>query len=639
MALKDEQAYLLIFFGVFVLTAALFVVTAKAFDRTPDVTLNNASGLPPFPASHPNLPVPTTIASPQCVSFCIDPVSGAQAPCGSTKLTQCATDGDCLNCAAKQQALNIKCLPAKSWPTVERDQAALNNSSEKYCLPEKEQCLNKEELTKCATDTDCVRCTDELPNGESMTCQTVASGTSITTQTKDGKTHLYEGVRGGQYCLPKFKGCDPQFGIAQWTSNEGWKCTCKYPGVYSGEACNEPVACRSQEVTSWSKDKQRLLLNMPGTDGSAVGEPWTMESGVDPNKCIDPNTQQQVECKAGLQPTVACQCDGIQTSTGATFTYDPARPLTCVVDNCYANPSGGRTVVDADNKTRGSRPNQLFPIPNQPVTGCACSGYESRLWTRVVDPSSPTEGYTYMGYCAPFRIPGTNIFLPAGDVDANPTCKLQANTAANVSGLVPGQKMVQGAPVDTCAYDPCAGNYADPLYRTTQSRGYFDAMTGFCACYCDSDSTSGGGSCSQSISTHAMDLEGGKCDRTVNPVCSYCAAACEGEITSLCPVAPGSNCSPKCVTDGQGRKTCLCGDDCFWYNGACRSKKLRGDECEGFHNVPGTCALPDDDCRPVFRFHFPNNCEVGKARATYMECFNHNTCGSGMCEAGISPCP
>lgn len=635
MALKNEQAYVLIFFGVFVLTTALFVVTAKAFDRTPEVTLNNASGLPPFPASRPNLPVPPVVASPQCVSFCIDPVSGNQAPCASTKLTQCTKDTDCLDCAAKQQGLRIKCLPAKTWPTVEKDQAALNNTAAKYCLPEKQECLNNEELTTCTNDEDCYRCTDELPGGEVVTCQTVASGSSITTQTKDGRTKLYEGVRGGQYCLPKFKGCDPRYGIAEWTSNEGWKCTCKYPEVYGGEACNELVACRAQEVTSWSKSKQQLLLNMAGVDGSAIGEPWTLDSGVDPNKCVDPETKQQVECKAGLQRTVACQCDGIQTSTGATFTYDEARPLTCKVDNCYANPSGGRTVVDAQNKTRGGNVNQLFPIPNQPPTSCACSGYESRLWTRKVDPSSPTEGYTHMGYCAPFRIPNTNIVVPAGDVEANPTCTVQANTAAGTSGLVPGQKLVQGSPVDTCAYDPCAGNYADPLYRTTQARGSFNALTGFCACYCDKDSVSGGGSCSQNISTHAMQLEGGTCDRTLNPVCSYCAAACEGNIQSLCPVAPNSNCSPKCITDGQGRKECLCGEDCVWYAGACHSKKLRGAQCEGLHNVPGICAAGDDDCRPVFRFHFPDNCNWTKPRATYMECFNHADCGSGACALGL----
>jgi hypothetical protein len=628
--MNDKGSYVLVFVMTFIIVAVLTVVVSKIFDRTPSLTVNGASGAPPFPNAYPQLP-PQPVApgegGPQCVNFCTDVNTGKLVPCATTKLQTCTTGNECLDCDAEQPYQKITCQdPGTSWPTVAKDQAALQNKASKYCLPTKEGCIFHDSPTECMNDSDCIRCTDALPNGDVFACQPVKSGTTLNIVNAAGQTKQFTNVSGGKYCLPTYRGCDPRYGTATWTSNEGWKCVCKFPGVMGGPECNQMVACRADEVTSWSKAKQSLLLNMPAVNGDRVGDPWTIDAGVDPNKCVDEQGVQVDrvggKCPAGTQPTVACQCDGIQEATRATYMHSSTDPLTCNLDPCYANVNAGRT---------SSKP--LPSIPRQPQTTCMCSGAESRLW-QYSSVQAETGGYTWRGYCTDHQIPNSKILIK-GTPDGNDLCKDAPNTRADQTQLVPGLKPpLAGSStpdlyVNSCVADPCAGDYSDPLYRTSQSIGYFDAKSGLCTCFKESDTI-----------VAPMVLPD-TCDRVQNPVCSYCQDSCGSQsLDEVCPVYPGYKASAcgyrRCITTPEGKRSCDCGVDCFFYAGMCYPKVISLDRCSGLNKVPGVCSKENDGCHVVQGRSWSGSKAACYDTEEAVVCFNHSECGSSGC-AGLGP--
>lgn len=640
MTLSTDGSYALVFVLAFLLTSALTLVTCKIFDDAAPVPVNASTAAPPFPDAYPQLP--PAAAAPmqpaQCVNYCTNFETGKLEPCYTTKLQACNNEKDCTTCDAALPYQNIQCLPANTWPSVPATQQKLNNASDKFCLPKRETCIftppgpggSDPVPVSCASNDDCLRCTDQLPSGDVFTCQAVAPNTSLSITNADGKSQGFMGLPGGKFCLPTTRGCDPRYGTATWTSNEGWKCVCKYPNVFGGDMCNELVACRNFEVSDWAKSKQLLLQNMPGSDGSRVGDAWTLDSGIDPNKCVDAsNNNNQVarlsngQCPPNTQPTVACQCDGIQAATRATYRNVANNPLTCELDPCFANVNGGRTADDVST---------LPKVPYQPDTTCACSGAGSRVWEYTTAPSSAaTGGYSWIGHCKDKPLPGTKIVIKASPTKL---CDSKPNTESNVSGLVPGQRppppdmTTTSKTVDGCVADPCAGNYSDPLYRTEQSIGYFDAKSGVCACF------------KEGTPVAAMLTPGfPDCDRAVNPVCSACQDACQGaSIDDLCPVFPNSMSScgnRRCATLPDGRRTCDCGTDCFFYGGMCYPKIGDKEKCEGLKGVANVCDNDKQHCMLTNSYKWPN-CDPGNPPVVDRQtvCNSQTYCGQMTCKAG-----
>lgn len=638
MRLSDDGSYALMFCVTFLLVVCLTVVTAKIFDRTP--ALPAGAYAPPFPDATPLLP-PATSAPNQvggCVSYCTNSQSGELEPCESVAIKTCSVNSDCADCMVKTPLQDIMCAAPTQWPHVKDQQAALNNRSDKYCLPTRSTCLylpDDAPLQTCKSNNDCLRCSDRLPNGEKFQCQPTKQNTIVNL---GGKTVVAPYT--ASFCIPRYTGCDPRYGVATWTSDGQWVCNCKYPNVMGGAACDQLVACNANEVTNWSKNKQQLLLNMPGENGSKVGDPWTVDSGVDPNMCVGEDGEQVTCTGSGTDVrTAACQCDGVHKASLATYTFQPGNPLTCTQDPCYATDFGtGKTWLYAT--TPGTAKNQLPLIPNLPVaaeSACSCSGFGSGVWTYQApkDNSDSTQGYRWKGYCEQVNIPGTSIVLPA---DANKdvcAAQKQANTDAQASLLIPGVNKEQQA---VCVVDPCSGVTSDKSYRTnigiTGSFGSFSATTGTCLCSAQDGAIN-------------IDITSENCDRTINPACSFCANACIGgqeQIKTLCPVRAGSSCAPNCSTSATGAKVCDCGkapggNQCFFYNGECVEQKSFMACCEDMHGVEGTCAGKENSCR-VVRSKSTSACSVGTEKFVKQAivCDHRDTCGSKWCkEFGLGP--
>lgn len=630
MALSASKSYALVFCLTFVLVAALTIVTAKLFDKTPTVPLamRGASGAPPFPDAYPQLPPPVADpAGPKCINLCIHPATGKLLPCPTTALTTCDNDNDCSVCAKKQPMLDLKCLPASAWPTVAKDQANLKNTAPKYCLPARKECAKLPDanpLLSCQTNDDCVQCVDELPNSEAWTCQLKAGG-----ETVDLISRQVTAPQPGRYCAPDAKGCDPRYGTATWT-DRGWTCACKYPDLFGGPQCNTLIACSNDETTQWSQDKQQLLLNIRGLDGSEVGTPWSWDTEIDPGKCVGLDGKQ-VECQPGLPPTVACQCDGLQKKTHGSFTYMPGKPHECKLDPCGTLDGIGKTWL-----WEGAPPK----MNNLPPTTCSCSGFGSSSWSRTTAPNAPNEGFTWKGYCKDYSIPGTSIVIPASGAKECET-EPRANNNSEATFLIPG-KNVEGESI--CTKDPCLGQYADLAYRTNQgtafgTMGHFDATQGKCVC---------------TESLGAREVPVIDCDPRVNPTCATCANACLGDIDELCPLhesvgadgkALKDPCNRKCVTSIGGYKTCLFSDNCFSYGGRIYVKRGSHECCEGLRDVPDACELAHkgERCQQVKSEKYKScNTNNNEYYSTAFICTKDKRCGPTACHTlhtpGLDPC-
>lgn len=608
------------FLGMYILAAAVTIASMYFTSRiAPLITLNATTAFPnaaPQVAPPSSMPVvasssSSTSAQPStCFELCTAEQTGDLIPCATKRLTPCTTNDECTTrCGGDEvKYQGLKCrAPGSEWPSVRDNQIALNNGADKFCLPERLECLKQKDdlgnkLVECRQDNDCARCQDELPNGESMVCQPVSGGQKMTfCDTKD-ECREVQVENAGQYCVPRQTGCDPMFGEAQWTANMGWTCNCKYSSLFGGDHCTDLIACQARDVAPWAVNQQQLLLNMPSVnqDGSTsqIGDPWSPDTRVDPTKCVSKDGQQ-VPCEGEEQvPTVACQCDGMQNGSQATYTYVKGNPLACTIDPCFQNTLGGRTlttVLRDDQLVPRAVGNAADEFPTGPglPTTCSCSGFGSRVWSY----STSTGKFEYTGHCEDTRIPGTSITLKKAE-PAPQLCATQMNTAAHSTVLVPGKNDEGG---DKCTPDPCAGRYSDPGYATEQSLGYYNQSSGQCECAVTATVNS------RSIQLPACTNKQGEpayppgcCDHVVNPVCSFCADACILGLEASCPLAKGSTCANRrCTTAADGSRNCECGVDCFFYADKCHQKIPNACNCEIFNGVEGACSNPDDTCHMV----------------------------------------
>lgn len=339
-----------LFYTVFVVTVVLTVLLAYILDTEQSIPQGtyNYGTTASFPNAYPQI-TPTPVTDPTqtaCLQLCSDEV-GALTPCTDVAIQTCTSDSDCSTCIAPYQ-LPLSCQSPDS--TIAKQQAALGNTADKYCLLTKETCANSTDpldLKSCTRDIDCAVCDDldDSTLGESMVCQYVTDNATLSTVTKtgEGSKTIYN-VPEGNYCLPKLKQCDYTTGSAVWTEL-GWVCKCnKYGDLFGGSDCTKMQACNNDLVTSWSQDKQQLLINV-GDDKGKVWDPKT--SLVDPFMCHD-SSGNQVSCDtADADPNVVCQCDGVSAGDFRTFTYNELDNFKCDLDPCFANAFGGRTVPHA----------------------------------------------------------------------------------------------------------------------------------------------------------------------------------------------------------------------------------------------------------------------------------------------------
>ena len=610
------------FLVIYVLVTVLTVAVTRFVDPTPPVISQHATM--GFPNAAPQMTAPSANPDPDpssektCVSFCASEQTGTQVPCANKRLVACKTDGDCdVSCSAEElKFMEVACQSPEEggWPTVRADQMTLNNGADKYCLPTRRPFVETNtadgstRLLACRDNSDCARCTNVLPNGEQMQCEIMAADSTVDMCDDKGACETVTVAKDGQYCVPKQSGCNYDYGVARWTANEGWQCMCLYPDLFGGEHCDELVACQARDVTAWSAARQKLLLNMEAhysADGSVgkIGDPWRPGSDVNPMQCVDVVTGEQGSCDAtnvNHQPTVACQCDGMQNGTLATYTFDETNNLQCRMDGCYQNIKGGRTLpaIKASGEARspeGSKHDKVdeFPdVPHQPATTCSCSGFGSSLWSY----DGGKGVFTWTGHCEDTAIPGTRIVLRKGNEGGQMSsiCDEQINTNPTGTILVPGKNDEGG---DKCTPDPCAGRYSDPTYLTEQDIGTFDLTTGMCKCQLTPDETCEGENCKSTVS---VALPADTCDNVVNPVCSYCMDACILPLDETCPTAKGDSCPAKrCKTNADGSKLCECGETCFWYNGECHNKIQTACDCSDFNGVEDVCVTPGDTCHVV----------------------------------------
>ena len=297
----------------------------------------------------------------QCVQLCPNS-TGSLGPCSDARIQSCNQTSDCAVCTSPDNTtLEIACSTASAEVLTQQQRLGNNSPSHKYCLVKKETCGGGT-LKTCRNDSDCIACDDlegsKTFKNETMTCQHVEQGQRLSTITKDGfNSQNYTVAESGNVCLPELKMCNSETGSAKW-SKDGWICSCdKYPGVYAGSDCSTYVACNNNLLRPWSKERQKLRLNVIDPESASaykVGDEWKPDSGVDPLGChdvTDPSTVTGVTCDAAnpnLRPNAACQCDGVANGTLHQYRSVPGDPFTCQIDPCHGNSQGGKTIPEEE---------------------------------------------------------------------------------------------------------------------------------------------------------------------------------------------------------------------------------------------------------------------------------------------------
>lgn len=538
-----------------VTTLVLVITVALVYDRTPDTRKQKRS-------SHPFPNVAPLVAGPPTKDVCVNlmsDASGHYVPSPKDPLKTCTTDFDCADCGSSPVDVPVECRAPSA--SVAQQQHDLKNSADKYCLPRAQSCMP--DLHACTHDGDCAVCDDVLGGGEAMRCEIVS----------DPKVVGDVDVPVGNWCLPRTGKCDAENASLQWTS-DGWKCTCKFPTVHGGEACDLPLTCSTSDVTDWSADKQRLMIN----EDTDEPEAWTMKSGVNPVLChVEGATRSEWDkpCTKDTIPNTVCRCDGLAKDSLTGYRNDPNNPMVCVPDTCSMNAYGGRANEPMEMKEWA---------PGLPPNHCVCSGRDSRIWRPGKDEDDPEvvttqDGWVYTGRCEDTTIAtrGGVVKLRAGEEHAaSEECAREPNQHAEITSLVPGFGVNENgdANVSVCSPDPCRAHYSDINFRPPddlQSLGHFNSDMGKCEC---------------SGHHRSVDVD---TEVTVNPVGSVCVDACA---SNPCKQHPDRPCptDPVCTTGADGQAICTAPTGCGMVDKfTCARQFNIHESCSGYTNVPNIC--------------------------------------------------
>lgn len=557
----------LIFGVTLVSTIVLVLVMTLVFEKTKDT--HGVRAMPPFPNIAPLVAAPPAAKS-VCVNL-IGDASGRFTPSPKAKLQPCISNDECLACTTSPVDVPVHCdIPSRE---IANQQADLDNPSARYCIPKTKLCLP--ELQSCSHDADCAVCDDEVGDGQAMQCEMVSKPKNI--QVGDETVE----VPSGRWCLPRTGTCDSANASLQWTL-DGWKCECKYPSIFGGEACDIFLACNNPLTTDWSAGNQQLLVN-ENTDSPRV---WAVDTDINPMLCHvegAPESEWDKPCGKDTIPNVVCQCDGLMKESLMGFRNDTHDPLTCVPDSCSMNANGGRANEPFELKewAKGVPPNH-----------CVCSGRDSRIWRPGRETDDPDvvhaqDGYAYTGRCTDTQIAtnGAVVTLRADPGHAgSEECGRESNMHAEITSLVPGfaENSTRNALVSVCSDDPCRGRYSDPNFRPPedlQSLGHYNAAAGSCECK----------------EARAVKVD---TDIVVNPVGSTCADACAGMASEdpadwPCKNATDRPCpggKPRCITGSRGEAVCLCPEGCGNIDGGtCAEQYIFGEQCTGDVDTPNIC--------------------------------------------------
>lgn len=621
----------IVFVVTFVTTLVLTVVVSRVYDARQPPGGAGSRALPPFPTVAPLVEAPAVDPLQDvCVSLVGD-ARGQYVPAPLSKLRPCVRDGDCEECVISPDvaAPRLSCeLPSE---LVADQQADLDNPGPKFCLPTPTTCVSPGRLTACTHNADCAGCSDELGDGEAMTCEIVTEPKSLLL---GDDTRVNVGV--GSWCLPKTGRCDPSTADLHWTT-DGWACTCRFPTIHGGEACDVLTACNNHLTTGWSAGNQQLLVNRPGP---GLPEVWSPGSGINPTLC---HTEGEADtsrwdrtCGPGTVPNTVCQCDGLMRGSRMGFRNDPTNPLTCVPDSCSVNALGGHA----------TEPLELVEWSGgAPVNQCVCSGAGARVWDvdardpEVVAETDPElaetlrlqQGHVYTGRCSDTTIAtaGARVVLRADPTHAaSDECAGEPNTRADITSLVPGFAVdsTGTASVSVCAADPCRGQYSDPAFRPpedVQSQGHFSAELGRCECV-----------------SPARQVQVPDTEATVNPVGSVCVNACAGMDSSdpedwPCKRDPYRPCpqKPECLTGANGEAVCVCAAGCGNTDGyTCTEKFEDKQSCSGYVGVPGVCPTVDGKMGRCM-------CHNGRSRGHSLDDCDATENWYAMCTTSLSDDP
>jgi hypothetical protein len=203
---------------------------------------------------------------------------------------------------------------------------------------------------------------------------------------------------GQSYCLPKqniqnLTNCSTYTGKAVFTSaasGEGWECQCLYPDLFSGDSCDEQLACS----TKYGPGK---LVGQVG--GKKVyWDPQSMDPSVIDMTPYDRDNNNK--------PIFTCECP---TSKHYTYNVYPNDPYVCHADECLSGEANSSVAkFDVDKMQCVCDGGATFN-PDRSVIKSNISGFCYPYGNSLCDPHRVSGQCTYR--LNPFKDDGTPIMF------------------------------------------------------------------------------------------------------------------------------------------------------------------------------------------------------------------------------------
>jgi len=288
----------------------------------------------------------------------------------------------------------------------------------------------KNTLMKCTTN---IQCSAEC--GDVFECTPVGENEEV----------IYNGIKvpPGTWCLPAGKetGCGTYTGRSVWSydplEGQKWECVCLYPGLFGGERCMDPVACRDTTPEILGADQSKNVL--VGTkEGGQAGKVW------DPNlqDFFPPGGLSPYALDSKGNPVFTCACkSGEGKPTEVKFVSLPNDPY-----YCHAEPCGIHHEADV------SGPKQAFGGDPKLPWECDCSKMQKGTFAK-----SNVKGPKY-GTCNPAE---------CGDIghwdDATQKCTGCVTAGIDVPPVLCNSNLFERKGVELQCPDNAGGSYCPIL--------------------------------------------------------------------------------------------------------------------------------------------------------------------------------
>lgn len=189
-------------------------------------------------------------------------------------------------------------------------------------------------IVECSSDYDCQTKCGLTGSNNNYTCTTIKSDVYyLGTQLPKGKS----------FCLPKEASnlnsvCGTYTGrVVRTMDSNGalsWTCQCKYPSMFGGSDCNQPVACRYQFIDPQTGKNTVSYAKLMKIDKN--GTPITDSEGkkiyYDPTSPPPDTSPVDVYENDPTKPVWICDCaDALKGAISL-----PNDPYSCHMDRCYS---------------------------------------------------------------------------------------------------------------------------------------------------------------------------------------------------------------------------------------------------------------------------------------------------------------